>query len=256
MIPFGTSTPPFSSSFSIHFLSENAITIEFGQKIDEPTFERVHHFNKLLNDQPFEGLLCTVPAYVSLTVFYDATIVINTKQNLVGISGFERISGYLVRLHTQMTSIEKNTRRTIRLPVCYEGELAPDLNYVAAYHNISPAEVIHLHSRATYKVYMIGFVPGFAYLGGMNPLLETPRKAVPRKKVPAGAVGIAGIQTGIYPFPIPGGWQIIGCSPIRLFDIERSSPSLLGAGDEIIFEVISLEEFEAIKNSDSWKSPS
>ncbi|WP_134091516.1 5-oxoprolinase subunit PxpB [Olivibacter sp. XZL3] len=254
MIPFGTSTQPFSSSFSIHFLSENAITIEFGQKIDEATFDKVHQFNKLLNARPFEGLLCTVPAYVSLTVFYDATIVINAKNGLIGISGFERVSGYLVQLHTQMTAIEKNTRKTIRLPVCYEGKLAPDLNYVASYHNISPAEVIRLHSSVPYKVYMIGFVPGFAYLGGMNSLLETPRKAVPRKKVPAGSVGIAGAQTGIYPFPIPGGWQIIGCSPLRLFDIERPSPALLSAGDEIMFEVIDLEEFEAIKNSNSWKS--
>lgn len=247
-VPFGTPYYSFSPSFSIYFLAENAVTIEFGEEIDNEIFERVHQFNELLNQRPFEGFMCTVPAYASLTVFYDIMSVMKASQ-LAGINGFERVSHYLVQLLQQATSSVGYTPKPVRLPICYEGDLAPDLNYVASYHNISPDEVINLHSTATYKVYMIGFVPGFAYLGGMNPTLETPRKKVPRKQVASGSVGIAGKQTGIYPLQIPGGWQIIGCCPIPLFDIKRTPSSLLRAGDKVVFDVINLKEFKALKKA-------
>ena len=126
--------------------------------------------------------------------------------------------------------------------------MGPDLEYVAEFHHLTIEEVISLHSAAVYKVYMIGFIPGFAYMGGLPAKLDTPRKDSPRKAVPAGAVGIAGKQTGIYPLETPGGWQIIGQTPIKLFDENRQPPAFLKAGDRIKFEPISLSGFEKHNN--------
>lgn len=248
--PFGKSHHLYTSSFSIHFLSERAITIVFGQGIDEITFDSVHQFNAQLNRLPFEGFISTVPAYASLTVFYDPLVVMHA-QELQGLNGFERVCNYLIELQQKSPLIKKKKREQVHLPVCYDEALAPDLAYVASYHNISPEELINLHSGAIYQVYMIGFVPGFAYLGGMPSILETPRKEIPRKQVLAGSIGIAGKQTGIYPLQISGGWQIIGCTPLQLFNIERSSPSLLEAGDEVLFEIIDLQEFKFLSGSNS-----
>ena len=247
-VPFGRPGHSSTPSFNIHFLSESAVTIEFGQEIDEMTFNRVHQLDELVNRLPFEGFIATVPAYTSLAIFYDTIQVVQAKQ-LYGLNSFERISNYLIELQQQAIPINEIKKEPIHLPICYEEELGPDLAYVASYHNISTQELIKLHSSTTYKVYMIGFVPGFAYLGGTPSLLETPRKKIPRKQVPAGSVGIAGKQTGIYPLESSGGWQIIGCTPLRLFDINRSSPSLLRAGDEVIFDTIDLREFKRLRRS-------
>jgi inhibitor of KinA len=230
--------------FKIYYLSEMAVTVEFGQQIAENLLVAVNSLNALLYKQPFPGFHTTVPAYSTLTVFYDPILVI--KSNLPGAGCFEKVSGYLngLKLQNKLTKAAKGDIVTI--PVCYGSHFGPDLAEVASIHQMSTAEVIKLHSAGAYKVYMIGFMPGFAYLGGMDVQLATPRKPTPRKSVPAGAVGIAGQQTGVYPLETPGGWQIIGQTPLRLFNVNRKQPSLLKAGDTVIFKPIDTTTFNEL----------
>jgi inhibitor of KinA len=168
------------------------------------------------------------------------------KSDLPGAGCFEKVSGYLNNLNAQQKAAEPATGDIVTIPVCYGGSFGPDLAEVAGLHQLSIAEVIQLHSAVVYKVYMIGFMPGFAYLGGMDERLSTPRKVTPRKSVPAGAVGVAGGQTGVYPLESPGGWQIIGQTPVRLFDLNRREPSLLKPGDTVIFKAIDSKEFNQL----------
>jgi len=228
---------------TIYPISESAVTIEFGNTIDEGLMNRIGGFNRLLHQKPFPGMYDTVPAYTTLSVFFDPTALIYNNE-LPGTNCFEKVSGYLKGLKDEGSSGPIVENETVNIPVCYGGPLGPDLEYVATYHHLTIDEVVKLHSAAIYKVYMIGFIPGFAYMGGLNELLETPRKESPRKAVPAGAVGIAGKQTGIYPLESPGGWQIIGQTPVSLFDASRDQPSLLKAGDKVKFEPINLSDFE------------
>lgn len=231
-------------AFKIYYLSETAVTVEFGQQIAENLLNAVNSLNLLLHQRPFPGFNTTVPAYSTLTVFYDPLVV--SKSDLPGSGCLAKVSGYLGDLNLQMKTTNSVKGDTVTIPVCYGGTFGPDLAEVADLHQISIAEVIKLHSAATYKVYMIGFVPGFAYLGGMDERLATPRKATPRKLVPAGAVGMAGQQTGVYPLDTPGGWQIIGQTPLKMFDRDRVQPSLLKAGDMVVFKAIDIQEFNKL----------
>lgn len=230
--------------FKIYYLSEVAVTVEFGQRIAPDLLNAVNSLNVLLSKQAFPGFHTTVPAYATLTVFYDPVLVI--KSDLPGADCFEKVSGYLNNLNPQQKTARQATGNIVTIPVCYGGGFGPDLAEVAGLHQISIAEVIKLHSAAVYQVYMIGFIPGFAYLGGMDERLSTPRKVTPRKSVPAGAVGLAGLQTGVYPLESPGGWQIIGQTPVRLFDLNRREPSLLKSGDTVIFKAIDIKEFNKL----------
>jgi inhibitor of KinA len=234
---------PDAAIFTIYSLSERAITLQFGQHISEEIWQQVNHFNALINQQSFPGFISSVPAYTTLTLFYDAVVV--SRSNLPGIDCFEKISGWLNELKEVLTDDKLAESDIVTIPVYYGGGYGPDLDELARLHQLTTHEVINLHSKAVYKVYMIGFVPGFAYLGGMDAALATPRKAIPRKAVPAGSVGIAGEQTGIYPLQTPGGWQIIGRTPLALFDASRLQPSLLKAGDRIIFEPADSKYFKA-----------
>ncbi|MCZ4222618.1 5-oxoprolinase subunit PxpB [Pedobacter rhodius] len=227
--------------FKIHALSEQAVTLSFGNEISESIATKISNFNKLLNNQPFQGFITTVPAYSTLTVYYDLLTVLYSE--LRGASSFEKVSNYLNNLKNAAENAFSSAINRIILPVYYGGDFGPDIDNVSNFTKLGVQEIIALHSTAVYKVYMIGFVPGFAYLGGMDEQLATPRKSTPRLVVPAGAVGIAGKQTGIYPLETPGGWQIIGQTPSKLFDAGRLQPSLLKAGDEVKFESISLDEF-------------
>ncbi|WP_207534333.1 5-oxoprolinase subunit PxpB [Desertivirga arenae] len=240
--------PLKSKSFTIYYLSEKAITLEFGNQIEEKTSIRISQFHSKLKEFPFEGLLAVVPAYTTLSVFYDPLLVINSKR-LSGLDCFERISNYLTELESREDRSMASESDLISIPVYYGGDKGPDLQAVADHTRLSREEIIRLHSSAAYKVYMIGFTPGFAYLGGMPEQLATPRKTTPAKTVPAGSIGIAGIQTGIYPLSSPGGWQIIGQTPIKLFDVNRAKPALVKAGDIIKFSSIDLEEFNQLKQS-------
>jgi inhibitor of KinA len=232
-----------TKELTLYPVSENALTIEFGNSIEEGLMAQVSAFDRLLKENPFPGLYQTVPAYATLTVFFDPVTVINQNQ-LPGKTCYDKVCEYLRLLSAELKpSSVAQTGERISIPVCYGGALGPDLDYVASCHQLTTAGVVALHSDAIYKVYMIGFIPGFAYMGGLNSLLETPRKTTPARAVAAGAVGIAGKQTGIYPLETPGGWQIIGQTPVQLFNAARPQPSLLKAGDIVKFEPISFSDF-------------
>jgi inhibitor of KinA len=233
--------------FNVYALSEQAITIEFGLDINEDTLQKVTAFNQLITQNPFPGFYTTVPAYTTLTIFFDPLQVI--QSDLPGTDCFDKVSAYLTGLKNNRQEILITQSETITIPVCYGGLFGPDIEEVAIHIKLTPQEVISLHSKAIYKVYMIGFVPGFAYLGGMDEALATPRKATPRQAIPVGSVGIAGMQTGVYPLETPGGWQIIGRTPLKMFNANRPQPSLLKAGDRVIFKPIDKPEFDHLANN-------
>lgn len=225
--------------FSFYSLNEYALTIEFGQTINQDILGQIIRFNTILHRNPFDGFHTAVPAYTTLSVFFDPLQVIRSSQ-LRGINCYERITGYLTALGEQWDRDIIPPTEPITIPVCYGGAFGPDLETVAGLHGLTAGEVIRLHSTAIYHVHMIGFIPGFAYLGGMPEQLATPRRTNPRTAVPAGSIGIAGQQTGIYPLESPGGWQIIGRTPFHLFDIDRKQPALLKAGDQVIFKAVEI----------------
>ncbi|WP_233268871.1 5-oxoprolinase subunit PxpB [Mucilaginibacter lacusdianchii] len=232
--------------FNTYSLSERAISVVFGSDIDDSTLQQITQFNHTLHRKPFPGFYTTVPAYTTLTVFYDPLLVI--QSDLPGTDCFDKVTHYLEQLKQHLAQDQPGLGKMITIPVCYGGTFGPDLKYVAASHGFTTDKVIDLHSSAIYKVYMIGFVPGFAYLGGMPEVLATPRLTTPRKAIPTGSVGIAGKQTGVYPLDTPGGWQLIGRTPLALFAASRSQPALLQAGDTIKFEPIPHHEFDLYRH--------
>ena len=216
----------------IYPLSEKALVVAWEQRIDPTIASCVRQLQQHLSHHPFTGLEEMVPAYASLTLFYDPFLI--KEKTTQSVAAW--VEQYLLQLLQTIEDLPADTcARRIEIPVCYGGEYGPDLAAVAAHCGIPEAEVIRLHSSAVYQVYLLGFVPGFAYMGGLPASLATPRKATPRQDVSAGSVGIAGMQTGIYPMKITGGWQIIGRTPLDLFRIDRQPPALLQAGDEISF---------------------
>ena len=225
-------------------LGDAAIVLEFGDHINRLTHGHIQAFTAHLDQHPFPGLVEYVPAFTTLTIYYDPWVV--SQQGLR--SPYETVAALLqeMLLHVK-TTLEKPNAKVVEIPVCYGGKYGPDLEYVASLHGLTPKEVIKLHTQTTYLVYMIGFAPGFPYLGGMAPEIATPRKDKPRARVPAGSVGIAGKQTGVYSIPSPGGWQLIGRTPLLLFNPHRDHPSLLQAGDLIRFKPVSEKKFEKIK---------
>ncbi|KQB98601.1 5-oxoprolinase subunit PxpB [Pedobacter sp. Hv1] len=232
--------------FQCYFLSEEAITIQFGTEIKADTFEQITAFNQLLKATAFNGFVDSVLAYTTLTVYYNPLLVWNG--DLPGMNCFEKVANFLKQLYQKVEGTHSIKADQIIIPVVYGGQYGPDLEEIAKHNKLSTQEVIYLHTQAIYTVYLIGFVPGFAYLGGMDQRLYTPRKETPRNEVPSGAVGIAGNQTGIYPLNTPGGWQILGQTPLALFAIDREQPSLLKTGDEVIFKAIGINEFEQLSN--------
>jgi inhibitor of KinA len=227
----------------IYSLSEQAVTIEFGQEISGDILEVITAFDRSLNQNPFPGFIASVPAYTTLSVFFDP-VRVTQSDDIPGKDCFEKVSGYLSQLHEKQENTTAASGNIVTIPVCYDAELGPDIAEVAKIHKLTIDAVIQLHSTAEYSVHMIGFMPGFAYLGGMAESLATPRKGTPRSAVPAGSVGIAGKQTGIYPLQTPGGWQLIGQTPVKLFNANRAQPSLLKAGDRVIFKPIDRLEFD------------
>ncbi|MDR6197548.1 5-oxoprolinase subunit PxpB [Siphonobacter sp. SORGH_AS_0500] len=217
----------------IYQLSEKALTLAWETRIDPEISAQVRRVQREILAQPFPGLTEVVPAYASLTVFYDPVLI---RKNHPGQTATSWVENWLrQQMHTLAQDQAAVKPRRVDIPVCYGGDLGPDLAEVAHHCGLSPEAVIEQHSQAVYQVYMLGFVPGFAYMGGLPESLHTPRKMTPRAQVPAGSVGIAGAQTGIYPMTIPGGWQIIGRTSLPLFHISHTPPALLQAGDEIRF---------------------
>lgn len=232
----------------IYQLNESAVTIEFGNEISESLLHTITTYNNLLYQKPFDGFITAIPAYSTLTVFFDYLKVFNSS--LPGGRCLGKVSRYLSGLaEAVQEETTLVTNRIVEIPVCYDNDMGTDISEVSRHTGLSTDEIVKLHTANVYVVHMIGFIPGFAYLGGMDKQLAIPRKANVNAAVPAGAVGIAGEQTGIYPLKTPGGWQIIGRTPVSMFNINDQQPSLLKAGDMVKFKSISKQEFEQYSNA-------
>ncbi|MEI4768331.1 5-oxoprolinase subunit PxpB [Psychrobacillus sp. FJAT-51614] len=222
-------------------LGDSAIIVQLGEGIDTKIHQKVKSLSEILSRNTFEGLIEFVPAYNNITVYYNPYVIYNSQKG--NLSSFEYVSKHIKKLVKQMTINNNESPRLISIPVCYGGEFGPDLEKVANYHNMSTEEVIRIHSESECLVYMLGFAPGFPFMGGMDERISTPRKETPRLSIKPGSVGIAGKQTGIYPLETPGGWQIIGRTPLDLFLPHMSPPTLLQAGDIIRFVPIPSSDY-------------
>jgi len=232
-------------SYKISSLGETALIIDFGNTIDEPINKLVHSLFYQLQHDPIPGMIEAVPGYSSLTIYYDILFIRNILNKQT--TAFEWVSESLKKFIPKENIETGDPQILIKVPVCYEIEYAPDLGFIASHNKISTEEVIYLHTSATYHIYMLGFLPGFAYMGMVDEKISSSRKQKP-VFVEAGSIGIAGKQTGIYPFRSQGGWQIIGRTPLKLFDKEKINPVLFKAGDKVQFYSITKDEFEDIKS--------
>lgn len=233
--------PPDAAPFEVRFqpASDQSLLIYFGTEISLSTHHRIAKFLKLLSQSSIAGVLNLQPAYTSVLLKFDALTQAHSA-----------LEAKIRELLPRIDEVRLPARRLREIPVCYGGDAGPDLNEVAELHGISADDVIRLHSGAKYTVYFLGFVPGFAYLGGLPEQLATPRLATPRKSVPAGSVAIGGNQTGVYPTSTPGGWRLIGKTPLQLFDPSSPHASFLELGDEVRFVPITAAEFaqQAVKS--------
>lgn len=214
---------------------DRGILVEYGQGIDPAVNTKVRAMARLLEQDMPSGVHEVIPTYRSLLILYDPLI-----------SGFDTLVNELVRLETTLDHITLPAPDVVEIPVCYGGEYGPDMDTVARIHELCLEEVIRIHCSTDYLIYMVGFTPGFPFLGGLDERLHTPRLTTPRMRVPRGSVGIANNQTGIYPVTSPGGWQIIGRTPLTLFAPDRPNPFLYKAGDAIRFRPITSGEFERL----------
>jgi inhibitor of KinA len=220
------------------FASDQSLLVYFGQEITLHAHEQIMKLLLLLQLEPVAGIRNLHPAYCSLLIKFDALRLRHDEVEAI-------LRQYLDRLE----EVSLPEPRQVEIPVCYGGEFGPDLADVCAIHGITPAQAIELHASAKYLVYFFGFVPGFAYLGGLPEALVTPRLPTPRKRVPRGSVGIAGDQTGVYPFATPGGWRLLGRTPIAMFRSDREGLSLLSIGDRVRFAPITAERFAALEKA-------
>ena len=216
-------------------LGERALLAQLPSRISRSTHGAIRGLQLAIERERIEGVRECVPCYSELKIDFDPAILSSAALR-------ERIGALSVNLD----ALKRPPPRVVEIPVCYEAPYAPDLRDVAAHTGLPEDEVVRRHSAQTYLVYMLGFAPGFGYLGGLDPSLATPRHATPRLSVPAGSVGIAGDQTGVYPLESPGGWRIIGRTPLALFTPEAENPFLLEPGDEVRFVPISAQEFESL----------
>ncbi|WP_090641113.1 5-oxoprolinase subunit PxpB [Paenibacillus sp. UNC496MF] len=232
-------------------LGDSAVAVQFGETIDLETHERVRQLADYLERHPFEGMVEYVPAFLSVTVYYEPFALLAARGGFDDSGADADPYGLAARLLAgilaKLGGAEKRPARIVDIPVCYGGDLGPDLAEVAAQHGLTEQDVIDIHASADYLVYMLGFAPGFAYLGGLPARIATPRRTTPRLSIPAGTVGIAGDQTGVYPIVTPGGWQLIGKTPLPLFLPEAMPPTLLKAGDLVRFRPISRAEFDRLE---------
>ena len=212
-------------------MGDRALLVEMGEGISPPVNRKVRELLLRLDKTPADGVLDLVPGYRSLLVVYDPLRI-----------SLPQVQGKVLEACGAGDPAPFPELKTVRIPVCYGGEYGPDLDWVAAYHGITPDEVVRLHTEPVYHVYMIGFTPGFPYMGELPDALATPRKQTPRIVVPQGSVGIAQKQTGIYPFQSPGGWQVLGRTPLKLFDPRRLPPVPLEVGDRVKFYPVRAEE--------------
>lgn len=221
------------------FCGETALKIEVGDEISKEVNSKVISLSDFIKLKNIQGIVEIVSTYTAVTVFFEPLVFdVDKFINLIEIN------------IDKVNRKEGLKRNVIEIPVIYGGEYGPDLERVAKYNNISDDEVIKIHSNTEYLVYMIGFTPAFPYLGGMNKKISTPRLEVPRKNIWKGSVGIAGEQTGIYPLESPGGWNIIGRTPIELFKVNSYNPTLIKPGDSVKFIPISEKYYFELLNEE------
>ena len=219
-------------------LGDAAVVVALGTGADELALPRVRALAAALARDLPAGVVDIVPAFASVTVYYNPALIGSYAALCAQIE---------IQAARAEAAVVAQDPRVGEIPVCYGGELGPDLGAVAARAGLSAEAVVTLHCGADYQVQAVGFAPGFAYLGGLPAKIHTPRRDTPRTSVPASTVGIGGEQTGVYPLATPGGWNLIGRTPLRMFDPERTAPALLHVGDQVRFRVISAEEFAAWK---------
>ena len=219
-------------------LGDHAITVSLGNSIDEEINRRVFSIFCYLKKQSFAFILDVIPAYASLSVVYDVMSIRN-----MGVKSSYNYMNDLMQNALQQAPHIVSEPRKISVPVCYHESVGPDLATLSQEKMLSIDKIVEIHSSSLYRVYMLGFLPGFTYMGKVNDRIAMPRKAVPNKTVRAGSVGIAGTQTGIYPVDSPGGWNIIGRTPLQIFDAHNEQPCLFEPGDQVKFEPITLDEF-------------
>jgi KipI family sensor histidine kinase inhibitor len=218
--------------------SDNSLLVSFGQQISLDAHQHIVKFLRLLQAEPIPGIRNLHPAYCSVLIKFDALKLRHDELEAV-------LRPYLTRLD----DVPLPEPPQLEIPVCYGGEYGPDLAEVSALHNLTSQQTIDLHASATYIVYFLGFAPGFAYLGGLPDALVTPRLPKPRRSVPPGSVGIAGHQSGVYPFATPGGWRLLGRTPTAMFHPDRAAMSFLSIGDRIRFTPISPQQFAALESA-------
>lgn len=223
-----------------------AISIDFGQVIDPKINRHIRQTIERIQELKLDGITELVPTYCALLIQYDAMLY-----------SYSDICNLMEPLLEPSATDDANERVTvIEIPTVYGGEFGPDLGFVASHNNLSEDEVVSIHSGTDYLVYMLGFIPGFTYLGGMDPRIATPRLSSPRTLIPAGSVGIAGEQTGTYPSDSPGGWQIIGRTPVAMYDMSKKQAALLSAGDYVRYVPIAEVEYNRIKALGADYAPS
>jgi inhibitor of KinA len=226
--------------YTIFPLGDSALIIDFGNEIDEAINKKVLQLFTQLRKTSVPYITDLIPGYSSLAVYYDVLAVHQKKEE--NRTAFETMAEMVEKLSQKDPELTQNHTRLVEVPVCYSKNFATDIEFISEQNKISVDEIIQLHSSKIYKVFMIGFLPGFAYMGKVDERISLPRKPIP-KTVVAGSVGIAGVQTGIYPLESPGGWQIIGRTPLKLFDRDKEQPVLFEPGDEVKFYPITEDEF-------------
>ncbi|MBE7005670.1 MAG: 5-oxoprolinase subunit PxpB [Ruminococcaceae bacterium] len=221
----------------IKITGDTSVAVVFGDEISADINQKIRAFDEALNEEQIEGVFETVPTYCTLMIHYAPEVI-----------RFHELRDRLQAILAVSHKAQKMNTIVMEIPVCYGGEYGPDLEYVAQYNHLSPREVVQIHTSAEYLIYMLGFTPGFSYMGGMDERIATPRLKTPRLLIPAGSVGIAGKQTGIYPIDSPGGWQLIGRTPVKLYDAHRDNPILLDAGLHVKFIPVDESEYKRIEN--------
>ncbi|WP_156289581.1 5-oxoprolinase subunit PxpB [Oceanobacillus salinisoli] len=222
--------------FQIEAFGDKGIRVQLGKSISKETNERIRNFSWFLEKENIPGVMEWIPAYTTVSIYYDPYYI-----------SYELLKKRVASLKDNLSSVKLPPAQVIQLPVYYGGELGPDLSFVAKHHHLTEQEVIRIHTATDYLIYMMGFSPGFPYLGGMSEKIATPRLKEPRLNIPVGSVGIAGSQTGVYSMETPGGWQIIGKTPVKLYDPQRETPILLQAGNYVRFVQVTEKEFQEIE---------
>jgi inhibitor of KinA len=228
-------------TYSIAPLGDSAIIVDFGNVIEASINRKVFAFSQAIKEALIDGIYDIVPAYSSVTVHYDPVAIVTRNANK---PAYKVIKEQLKNLLLEGFEELNEKARRLRIPVCYSEKYGWDLEEMSIATKLPVEEIIAIHTAKIYRVFMVGFLPGFAYMGEVDERIAVPRKAEPRQKIEEGYVGIAGKQTGIYPLASPGGWQIIGRTYLKLFDKDKEEPSLFAPGDEVQFFSISEDEFD------------